>query len=206
MTRDARTVIHVIEDNPAVREAERILFETAGWDVCDHFSAEAFLAAPRPSGDACMVVDVMLPGMDGVALLELLRAENLRVPAIMLTGRDDAATAVAALKAGAVDFIEKPADWAMLLAAVTVALGNARDIRARHLSRSLAQARFEQITPREHDVLMLVLDGTPNKLIAEALGINQRTVENHRASVMQKTGAGSLPALVRLYLKANGAD
>lgn len=106
----ARVVIHLIEDNAAVREAARDLFEGAGWDVCDHFSAEEFLAGPRPNDEACMLIDVTLPGINGVALLELLRKENVQVPAIMLTGRNDATTAVAALKAGAEDYIEKPAD------------------------------------------------------------------------------------------------
>ncbi len=202
----AQAIIHVIEDNPALREAERILFEVVGWEVRDYASAEEFLAGPRPSGDACLLVDVMLPGMNGVALLELLRAEGLRVPAIMLTGRGDAATAVAALKAGAADFIEKPADWTMLLAAVTLAIEGARDIRARQQARAQAKARFDMITPREQDVMMLVLDGRPNKIIAGDLGINQRTVENHRASVMQKTGAESLPALVKLFLEANESE
>ncbi len=199
-------VIHLVEDNPALREAERILFEGVGWEVVDHHSVENFLAAPRPTGDACLVVDVMLPGLSGVALLELLRAEGTRIPAIVLTGRGDAATAVAALKAGAVDFIEKPADWTLVLAAVKVALQAARDIRIRQKARDLAKSRFDTITQREHEVMMFVLDGRPNKIIAHDLGINQRTVENHRASVMTKTGATSLPALVKLFLEANRSD
>lgn len=205
MTAIVHAVIHVIEDNAALREAERILFEGAGWEVCDYSSAEEFLAAPRPDGDACLVVDVMLPGMNGVALLNLLRTEDFHVPSIMLTGRGDAATAVAALKSGAADFIEKPADWTMLLSAVTVSMENARNFRARQQARAHAKARFDMITPREHDVLMMVLDGKPNKIIAGDLGINQRTVENHRASVMKKTGARSLPALVKLFLEASGS-
>ncbi len=202
----ARPVIHLIEDDPAVREAARDLFEGAGWDVRDHFSAEEFLLAPRPSGDACLLVDVMLPGMNGVALLKLLRTERLQVPVIMLTGRDDSATAVTALKAGADDFIEKPADAARLLASVVSAMERARDVRARNDSRAQAQARLKGLTPRESDVLMMVVDGAPNKIIAAEFGINQRTVENHRASVMRKTGAPSLPDLVRLFLVANGVD
>lgn len=202
----AETVIHLIEDNPILREAQRILFEQAGWRVCDHISAEAFLAKPPPSGDVCLIVDVMLPGLDGVALLDRLQADGLYLPAIVLTGRDDAATAVAALKAGAADFIEKPADPDHLLAAVRRVLDDARDLRARARSRALAVARFDQITPREHEVMLRVLEGLPNKIIAHDLGINQRTVENHRASVMQKTGSSSLPALVRLYLQAKGPE
>lgn len=197
----AHAVIHLIEDNAAVREAARSLFEGAGWEVCDHFSAEEFLAGPRPDGEACLLIDVILPGMNGVALLELLRKDNVQVPAIMLTGRNDAATAVAALKAGAADFIEKPADPAMLLFSVNSALEHARDVRIGEAARAAAKARFATLTPRESNVLMMVLDGVPNKLIAAKLGINQRTVENHRASAMRKTGARSLPALVKLFLE-----
>lgn len=200
----AQAVIHLIEDNAAVREAARDLFEGAGWDVCDHYSAEEFLAGPRPDGEACLLIDVILPGMNGVSLLELLRTESVQVPAIMLTGRNDAATAVAALKAGAADFIEKPADPAMLLASVTSALERARDMRIREDARAAAKARFDTLTPRESNVLMMVLDGAPNKIIAADLGINQRTVENHRASAMRKTGAQSLPALVKLFLETKG--
>jgi FixJ family two-component response regulator len=145
-------VIHLIEDNPAMREAGRDLFETAGWAVCDYHSAEDFLSGPRPTGDACLVIDVMLPGMSGLALLLVLRAEGAQVPAIMLTGRGDAATAVAALKAGAADFLEKPADRTNLLASVGQALDQARADRARALARDRARARFETLTLREREV------------------------------------------------------
>ena len=202
----AHAIIHLIEDNAAVREGARDLFERAGWNVCDHFSAEEFLTSPRPVGAACLLIDVMLPGMDGVALLNLLRRESVMLPAIMLTGRNDAATAVAALKAGAADFIEKPADPAMLLASVTSALERARDARIRDDARAQARARFDKLTPRESDVLRMVLDGAPNKIIAVDLGINQRTVENHRANAMRKVGAQSLPALVKLFLESMAAE
>ena len=201
-----RPVIHLIEDNPAMREAERAVFEDAGWKVLDYIAAEDFLSGPRPSGEACLVVDVMLPGMNGLALLEVLRQESSRVPAIMLTGRGDAAAAVAAMKAGAVDFIEKPADQTVLLKSVADAVERARDVRARDVARAEAKACFEKLTPREHDVMRMVLDGTPNKNIAVDLGINQRTVENHRANLMRKTGAPSLPALVQMFLKASASD
>lgn len=199
----ARPFIHLIEDDPALREAGRVQFESAGWAVCDYFSAEAFLSSPRPRGDVCLVIDVMLPGIDGLTLLKRLRSEGYQAPAIMLTGRDDAATAVAALKAGAADYIEKPARRTRLLASIADAVERARDAQARDIMRFRAKQRFMTLTPREYDVLMMVLDGALNKNIAVDLKINQRTVENHRANVMRKTGVGSLPELVRLFIEAN---
>lgn len=202
----ARPVIHLIEDNPAAREAGRILFEYTGWDVHDYVSAEAFLAGARPTGDTCLVIDVNLPGMSGIHLLEALRAENSSVPAIMLTGRRDAGAAVKAMKAGAADFIEKPADPAMLLASVVRAMEEARAERARKEARAQAKARFDDLTQREREVMMMILEGVPNKNISADLGISQRTVESHRARVMKKTGSRSLPALVQLFLEANAPD
>lgn len=199
-----RPVIHLIEDNILLLEVERSLLEEAGWEVRDYHSAEAFLAQPSPTGEACLVVDVNLPGMSGVELLDVLRAKSLHVPAVMLTGRGDAATAVAALKAGAVDYIEKTASWADLLAGVARALELSRDAQARQNARETTKARFTKLTGRERDVMMKVLAGLPNKNIASDLKISQRTVENHRASVMRKTGAESLPTLVSMFLGAGG--
>jgi two-component system CheB/CheR fusion protein len=198
-------VIHVIDDDPAVCGASRGLFEAEGWEVRAHPSAEAFLAAPRPTGEVCLLVDEHLPGSSGVALLETLRAEGSRAPAIILTGHGDAATAVAALRAGAADFLEKPARASELVASIARAMERARDARARDAWRAEAAARFESLTLRERDVMDMVLAGAPNKNIAADLGISQRTVENHRAAVMRKTGATSLPALVRLSLAAADA-
>lgn len=199
-------VVHVVEDDPAFREAERILFGNQGWEVRESFSAEEFLAGPRPTGVACVVVDVTLPGMTGIEMLEELKTTNFTLPAIMLTGRGDAATAIAALRAGAVDYIEKPPDWTLLLASVSQALKNVRDDWARQAHLAGSKARVEGLSPREQEVMELVIDGKPSKLIAYELGINQRTVEVHRANLMRKTGATSLPALVKLVLEANEAS
>lgn len=141
--------------------------------------------------------------MDGVALLNKLRAEHSSLPAVMLTGHGDMTMAVNAMRAGAWDLIEKPARASDLLASATHALKQSTDDRARNASRRAAQTFFANLTPRERDVLAKVLEGTPNKIIAANLGINQRTVENHRALVMRKTGATSLPELVRLALAAD---
>ncbi|MDP3340497.1 chemotaxis protein CheB [Frigidibacter sp.] len=195
-------VLHVVDDDPMIRATTRHLFEAEGWTVVTHPSAEAFLAAPRPPPGACLVVDGVLPGMNGLALLEVLRAERSTLPAVVLTGHGDIAMAVSAMKAGAADLIEKPARAADLMASVLRAVEGSTDQRLRAASRRAAQVSLADLTPREHDVLVRVLGGTPNKVIAADLGINQRTVENHRAAVMRKTGAASLPELVRLAIAA----
>jgi two-component system CheB/CheR fusion protein len=151
---------------------------------------------------ACLVVDARLPAMDGVTMLQVLRAEASLPPAIILTGHGDAAMAVSAMKAGAADLIEKPVSATDLLASVRCAVARSGSVQTRGTSRREAEGRFAGLTPRERDVLTKVLQGAPNKVIAADLGINQRTVENHRAAVMRKTGAVSLPALVRLALAA----
>ena len=197
-----QTTLHVVDDDPMVCETTRRLFEAEGWNVATHRSAEDFLAGPRPGAGACLVVDGLLPGMSGVELLKALRAENSALPAVMLTGHGDISMAVSAMKAGAVDLIEKPASAADLLASVAHAVARATDERARNSARRAAQKAFADLTPRERDVLSKVLEGAPNKIIAADLGINQRTVENHRASVMRKTGAASLPELVRMAIAA----
>jgi two-component system, chemotaxis family, CheB/CheR fusion protein len=197
-----RRMLHVVDDDPMIRETTRRLFQSEGWTVVTHKTAEAFLAAPRPGPGSCLIVDGVLPGMGGVALLEKLRAEHSTLPAVMLTGNGDTAMAVKAMKAGASDLIEKPARALDLLASVASAIERANDDRARNSARRSAQKCFADLTPRENDVLLRVLDGAPNKIIAADLGINQRTVENHRAAVMRKTGAASLPELVRMALAA----
>lgn len=195
--------MHVIDDDPMIRESMRRLFEAEGWMALTYASAEDFLAAPRPGDDACLLVDNLLPGMDGVALIRLLKERQSPVPAIMLTGHGDAAVAVAAMKAGASDLIEKPISAADLLASVRQAILPTKDDRSQAKLRKEAQKHFADLTPREREVLLQVLAGEPNKIIAFNLGINQRTVENHRASVMRKAGVNSLPALVRLAIAAD---
>ena len=195
---NARTTVHVIDDDPMIRESMRRLFQAEGWSVVTYPSAEDFLAQPRPDGMACLLVDHALPGIDGVTLITRLRAEMSSVPAIMLTGHGDAAMAIAAMQAGAFDMIEKPSSAAELLARIRQAIKSTDDFRPQTEDRRAAQKRLGRLTDRERQVLTRVLAGVPNKIIASDLGINQRTVEHHRASVMRKTGVTSVPALVRL--------
>lgn len=199
----AASTVHVIDDDPMIRETMRRLFEAENWNVICYASAEDFLALPRPDTEACLLVDALLPGMSGVELLTRLQAENSQMPAVVLTGYGDAAMAVAVMKAGASDLIEKPASAAELISSVRYAVRMAQNGPARVGSRKTANQRFAKLTVRERQVLAHVLAGEPNKIIAADLGINQRTVENHRASVMRKTGAASLPALVRMALAAD---
>lgn len=199
----AQTTVHVIDDDPVIRETMRRVFQAEGWSVVTHVSAEEFLAQPRPGGPGCLLVDNLLPGMKGVELIAQLKAEQVPFPAIILTGHGDAATAVAALKAGAFDLIEKPAIAAELLASVRLAMKSVDHNRQQAETRKAARKRFAGLTAREREVLRLVLSGAPNKIIAVDLGLNQRTVESHRASVMRKAGVRSLPELVRLAFSAD---
>lgn len=199
-SKSSQTRVHVVDDDPMIRETMRRLFQSEGWNVATYPTAEHFMSAPRPAGVDCLLVDHALPGMDGVTLISQLRAEGSSVPAIILTGHGDAAMAVAALRAGAFDLIEKPSSAAELLASIRQAVTSVDNIRPQSDAHKAAQTRLERLTERERQVLSRVLAGVPNKIIAADLGINQRTVEHHRASVMRKTDVPSVPALVRLAL------
>jgi two-component system CheB/CheR fusion protein len=165
-------------------------------------SCEGFLDIYRPGRQGCLVVDVQMPGMDGFELLQRLQAERQRLPAIMITGHGDVTMAVRAMKAGAVDFIEKPIGYRELLATVDRALERVGDTAKASAWRHTAATSIAGLTARQRQVMDLVLAGHPSKNIAADLGVSQRTVENHRAAVMKKTGSRSIPALIRLALAA----
>jgi len=194
-------IIHVVDDEEPVRESLQALLESRGYAVSGHVSAEAFLAAYRPGPAACAVVDLRMPGMDGLALIERLKANGARLPVIMVTGHGDVPLAVRAMKAGATDFLEKPYESDAILAAVSRALAVAGQ-HAHDDVPSETAARIEALTGRERDVLDLLLVGHPNKIIAYELKISPRTVEIHRANLMKKMQAGSLSHLVRMALAA----
>lgn len=195
-------VISIVDDDAHVRAAIRSAVEESGRVVADYATAEEFLEAYRPGGEACLLVDAYLPGMSGLALLQRLRNAGDRLPAIIITGHGDVRMAVQAMKAGALDFIEKPVGKGELLAIVAQALEGARDATALAARRNHAASRIGGLTARQRQIMELVLAGHPNKNIAADLGVSQRTVENHRAAIMRKTGAKSLPALARLALTA----
>jgi two-component system CheB/CheR fusion protein len=181
----------------------RAVLEDDGYAVETFSSSEDFLKAYRPERRGCLLLDAYLPGMNGVELLRRLHDRGDRLPAIVITGSSDVPMAVAAMKAGAADFIEKPITRSELLASLSSALEQTRDSAKLLASRETAAATIASLTPRQHQIMDMVLAGYPSKNIAADLGISQRTVENHRASIMDKTGSKSLPALARLALAAD---
>jgi two-component system CheB/CheR fusion protein len=202
---DGRAKVVVVDDDDRFLSAIVGTLEDEGWAAVGYESGEAFLAAERQGSGDCLLIDAYLPGMSGLDLLERLRADGNRSPAIMITGQSDVPMAVRAMKAGAVDFIEKPISHGDLMSAVSRALEQSRDASKLSAWREDAARHLAALTPRQHEIMSLVLAGLPSKNIALDLGISQRTVENHRASIMRKTGATSLPALARLALAAQPA-
>jgi two-component system CheB/CheR fusion protein len=201
-------VIFVVDDDSHIRDAVRGMLEEEKFAVEDFASSEDFLAAYRPGRESCLLVDSYLPGMNGLELLQRLRDDGQNLPAIMITGYGDVPMAVGAMKAGALDFLEKPIGRDDLLASIERALEQSKDAGKRAAWREKAEKRIAGLTARQRQILDLILAGNPNKNIAADLGISQRTVENHRAAIMRKTGSKSLPALARLVLVATqaGAD
>jgi two-component system CheB/CheR fusion protein len=199
---DAPATVFVVDDNRAIREAMRDLLEENGYSVELFADGQAFLDAYRSDRVGCLLADVLMPGMSGVELIERLKADGHQLPAIMITGSGAVPMAVQAMKAGAVDFIEKPVGNGELLASIKTALDQTQRAATSSASREAAATRVASLTPRQHQILDLVLAGLPSKNIAADLGISQRTVDNHRAAIMRKTGSKSLPALIRTALAA----
>jgi two-component system response regulator FixJ len=195
------TVIHLIDDDEDVRRALVFLLGTAGHAVKVYESAILFLEKHDGSQGGCIVSDVRMPGMDGMQLLRRLQEMGVKSPVIIMTGHGDVGLAVEAMKAGAVDFIEKPFPDEALLNAIRSALARNRSVSAGDVEE--VRARMATLTTREREVLDGLLAGHPNKTIAYDLGLSPRTVEVHRANVMTKMGASSLSALVRLALSAS---
>jgi two-component system, chemotaxis family, CheB/CheR fusion protein len=198
-------IIFVVDDDDGVRMAIRDALEGDGRTVEDFASCAAFLAAYRPGRDACLLIDAYLPGMNGSELLMRLRNAGDHLPAVMITGNGEISLAVQAMKAGASDFIEKPIGHDDLLACVDRAFEQGRDASKRTAWQAAAANHVSGLTLRQRQVMELVLAGHPSKNIAADLRISQRTVENHRAAIMKKTGSKSLPALARLVVAAAGS-
>jgi two-component system CheB/CheR fusion protein len=195
-------VIYVVDDDKDVRQAIRCMLEYDGHLVEDFEDGESFLDAYRPGRNACLLVDANLPGISGLDLLRRLKQAGSPLPAVMITGQSDVPMAVEVMKAGASDFLEKPLHGVELLAGVARALELSLDSGKLTEWRKDAVDHLATLTRRQHQIMDMVLAGHPSKNIAADLGISQRTVENHRASIMKKTGSRSLPALARLALAA----
>jgi FixJ family two-component response regulator len=194
--------VFVVDDNRLAREAIRVLLLDTKYRVETYPSARDFLESYRPGETGCLITDVRMPDMDGFELLAQLATTGDGLPAIVITGQGDIATAVQAMKAGAVDFIEKPINPDALLTCIGRALLRVESPTERSARRSAAAMRIASLTAREREVMDLVVAGHANKEIAYRLGISQRTVETHRAAVMKKMGAASLADLIRLEMAA----
>jgi two-component system, LuxR family, response regulator FixJ len=195
--------VFIVDDDEAIRDSLKLLFEAAGLKhVTAHESGRDFLNNVKPARGDCLVVDVRMPDIDGLELQQALIERGIDIPVIVMTGHGDIPMAVRALKAGASDFIEKPFADEVMLEAVQRALAKAT--RERRQSEEVAEtrARHKQLTDRERDVFQAMIAGHPNKVIAHLLGISQRTVEIHRARVMEKMHARSLSSLVRMAIEA----
>ncbi|EGV18426.1 response regulator FixJ [Thiocapsa marina] len=203
MTTDA--TVFVVDDDQAMRTSLQWLIESTGMSVQTYESADVFLASYYPGRAGCLLLDVRMPGMSGLELQSYLAREGYRLPVILITGHGDVSMAVKAMKAGAVDFIEKPFHDEDLLRSIRRALEDDQRQRAGQAARADIAARLAELTPREHEVMAMVTDGKSNKDIAAALGVSAKTVEAHRARVMEKMRADSLAELVRMALIA-GAD
>jgi len=195
--------VFVVDDDDAIRETIQEALEAQGWSVETFGSCEAFLDARRFGRQGCLVIDAVLPGVSGLELLTHLKAENITMPSIMITGQGDIAMAVKAMQAGALDFLEKPFSHEELISSITHALGQSSQMGPSSERRAAATEALAGLTTRQRQILDLVIAGYPSKNIAADLGISQRTVENHRAAIMRKTGSRSIPALIRLAVAAN---
>jgi len=196
------STIFLIDDDHTFRETLTDLLRANGRSVEDFASAEAFLASYRPEAGGVLLVDAMMPGMGGLALLDRLRADGPGPPVIVITGVGDVPMAVRALRAGAFDFIQKPVSENELTASLDRVLAQTRSSFQLSASRSEAAARIAALTARQHGILDRILAGQPSKTIAADLGISQRTVDAHRAAIMKRTGSRSLSELVRLAVAA----
>ncbi len=196
--------VFVVDDDQAMRSSLQWLIESMGMQVETYDSAQAFLDAYYPGRAGCLLLDVRMPGMSGLELQAYLAKREHRIPVIIITGHGDVSMAVKAMKNGAVDFIEKPFDDEALIVSIRNALQHDEKQRAMRAQRADIAARLAELTPREHEVMTMVTDGRSNKEIATALGVSAKTVEVHRARVMDKMRADSLAELVRMVMIAGG--
>jgi two-component system response regulator FixJ len=198
--------VHVVDDDEAVRDSLRVLLEASGFVVRTYDSAAVFLAAAAPALRGCALIDVRMPEIDGLELQQRLNERGIRLPVIVMTGQGDIPVAVRAMKAGAVDFLEKPFNEEELLAAVRRALEESQQLEELEFVARKAAGRLATLTPREREVLALLVNGLSTKAIAKELGTSPRTIEVHRSRVFEKLQAHSLPDLVRLTLAAGAKD
>ena len=197
----ATPTVFVIDDQMAVRDALGEMLRVLGYEVETYESADVFLRTASGDRPGCIVADVRMPGMDGIELVRELSRRGIPLPVVLISGHADVPMAVAAIKAGADDFIEKPVDDAHLLAAINRCLARIFDQLSREQSLEEMRSRAERLTPRETEVMDLVVEGFTSQAIALKLGISQRTVESYRVQIMDKMQAESVAVLVRQAIR-----
>jgi FixJ family two-component response regulator len=195
---EAKPIVFVVDDDPSVRRAIRRLIGSVGLQVELFGSAQEFLRSTRPDGPSCLVLDIRLPGISGLDFQRGLAEANIHIPIIFITAHGDIPMTVRAMKAGAVEFLTKPFRDQDLLDAIQVALEQDRAKRQQEEEMATLRQRWESLTPREREVLPLVVSGLLNKQIAGEIGTSETTVKVHRGQLMRKMGADSLAELVRL--------
>ena len=195
--------VFVVDDDASVRNALKRLIRSIGIEVKTFDSAQAFLKHGSHDGPACLVLDIRMPGMSGVELQEQLTRAGLGMPIIFITGHGNIPMSVKAMKAGAVDFLEKPFEDQKLIDAINIAIKKNKKFKTEQAQIKDLQQRVDSLTPREHEVFILVVSGMLNKQIAFDLGMSEKTVKVHRARVMQKMKAKSLADLVRMAEKVS---
>jgi two-component system response regulator FixJ len=195
--------VFVVDDDEAVRTSLRLLLKSVGLPVETYAAAQEFLDQFDPDRAGCLVLDIRMPGISGLELQQHLNDQHSIMPIVFITGHGDVPMAVEAMQAGAVDFIQKPFRDQDLIDRINRALEKDREMRNALRERDEIRRRMSQLTPREREVLELVTQGKANKVIAGDLNVSQRTVEIHRARVMEKMGANSLAHLVRMVIEAH---
>ena len=195
-----KRVVHVIDDEADVCEALRVLLDAAGLEARTYASAEEFLAEVKLSRPICLLVDVRLPGMSGLELVQQLQRGAIRPVAVMITGHGDVPLAVKAMRAGALHFLEKPFEPEVLLEILEEAFQRVGEMAAEETAFAAIEANYHSLTPREQEVMTLLAEGMPAKLLATRLGISTRTAEHHRAAVLKKMGARTVSLLARMSM------
>lgn len=199
---NTRRMIHIVDDEEAIRRSAGFMLKTSGYAVSTYASGDAFLQAARDVEPGCVLLDVRMPGMDGLEVQKAMAERGIAMPVVVLTGHGDITVAVRAMKGGAVDFIEKPFEKAVLLTAITAAFERLDDAGARAVRAGAAAVAIAGLTHREQDVLRGMAQGLPNKTIAFDLAISPRTVEVHRANLMAKLQVKNLSEALRIAFAA----
>jgi FixJ family two-component response regulator len=197
----ATSIVFVVDDDISVRESLELLIRSAGWQPETFSSAQDFLGRSRTPVPRCLVLDISMPGLNGLELQKRVAAEHPDVPIIFITGHGDVPKTVQAMKAGAVEFLTKPFNDDVLLSAIRQALERSRDALGQQAEINALQDRYSSLSPREREVMALVVSGLLNKQVGGELGISEITVKAHRGKVMQKMKADSLPDLVKMAAK-----